>query len=258
MVKTSSNSLIYIFNYFIMTIKNVIVPDKYQFALAETSASKAFMGISAGKPLFTNSDAMRAYARFGHETFKSFTFVIFDLPKRHNLMALEGIDEVRAIYRAAIMGIDTDRLLRKAQGNYKNVTVSRYIDFSNEPQYSHNLEVLKNAYKTDGQFSFACNEFVLSFLSLPANIERAKIAGNTLEERIRICKNYALEELAMLLALPLILNGNGSVYEIYPGENNKLQERLENKEFSFCHELLLSPNKQFMEAYYGFSMGNAY
>jgi len=230
-----------------MTQGRIIVPEEYKPMIAQSSSAQGFMGLSAGKSLFTSSEAMKAYACFGHEKFRSFTFLIADLPKRYNLMALEGIDEVRATYRTAIIGLDMRRLLKKITGNYKNVTVRNWIDFSDNEDYQKNLALLNNAYQSDNGFSFECNSIVWGFLSLPKNLERSQRLGNSLEDRVKICKSYVLDEFAMLLAVPKILGED--VCEIYPGKND-LQEKLQRGEFSFCDELIINPQRKFMEAYY--------
>lgn len=232
-----------------MTKCTIKVPENYHFLLSQAQGTHGYMGLSAGKSLFMNREVMEAYTYFGCHHFKSFTFIIADLPKRFNLMALEGINEVTATYRSAVLGLDMERFMKKITDSYSRVNVTRWIDHVTDPNYLHNLDVLSQAYSSDDQFSFECNEFVWSFLSTPSNIDRARTSGNTIDQRVSLCKNYLLDELAMLIALPSTWQSTNVMYEIYPGRNN-LQEKLGRNEFSFCKDLHLNPNRKFMEAYY--------
>ena len=227
-----------------MTTK-IIVPERYGEILANSKNYVGLMGLSVGKADFENPQTMTEYARFMQERFAYSLMVVADVPKRHNIMALEGVSEVKAEQRARVAGDDMRNAIEKITRDYPNVKVARWRHFAEE-KYSHNLEVLQEAYRSDGEFMDECNCVVWKFLSQSMGNPRTN-PNISVADRVANAKNYLLEELALLVAIPFAFQL--PVCEIYPGRN-EIHERIQNREFEFCGDLNIRDDKVFMEAYY--------
>jgi hypothetical protein len=92
-------------------------------------------------------------------------------------------------------------------------------------------------------------------------MRKIKSRESNIETSLKYAKDYFLEELAMLLAIPVWLTHgqNSQVCEIYPGKN-QVQENLQanryflnratqTKSYSGWNRLILNPKRVFMEVY---------
>ncbi|MBU0461690.1 MAG: tRNA-dependent cyclodipeptide synthase, partial [Nanoarchaeota archaeon] len=181
-----------------------------------------------------------------HEQFKQSYLLIGDRPKRYNLMALEGINEEDALQRITRESECFKRFLEKLSSQYESMHV---IDWNSamDDNYIDNLRILKREYDNHKEFRAECDERVKEFLLIPANKRKLQMIGSTIEQGLEIANNYHLEELAMLLSLPISLGK--TVCEIYPGTND-VQEKLQRGAYAFCSELKKNPDRLFMEVYH--------
>ena len=222
------------------------ISNKYEKEKKESKGSSGFLGISVGKKLFNNKNVIESYAKFASEHFSDFFFLIADLPKRFNIMALENIGEEDALKKVESAGKDTEVFISKIVNEYPNLSVIRWNEFC-DSDYEYNLRVLYDAYEKDIEFRKAIENDVLEFLSIPGNQEKLRENKIGIKKALTKSVNYRIDELAILLAIPCKYE---SICEIYPGID-QLHERLQNKEFEFCEKLKLNPKRIFMEAYHG-------
>ena len=123
----------------------IMVPERYRTIRNNSKNYVALMGLSVGKQGFENHDAMVSYCDFMQNNFLYGLFVIADLPKKYNIMALDGDSEKRAEERTRIAGDNMRNALERITRDYPLIKVARWKDFMN-PSYRYNLEVLKKAY----------------------------------------------------------------------------------------------------------------
>jgi tRNA-dependent cyclodipeptide synthase len=222
------------------------IPEEYNTTEKQTRGYIGLMGLSLGKFLFNNKEVMAAYASFMADQFSESYLLIADLPKRHNIMALDQVDEEEAYRRIKIASSDMKRFLEKVVMPYSNIKINTWTDCTNEA-YENNLLILQKAYMQDKRFRATCDEGVKEFLNLPQNKMKIQDSARTLDDVLTQVARNRLEESAMLLAFPARFDGQ--VCEIYPG-TNKLQEQLQRGEFKFCRDLTIIPTRMFMAAYY--------
>jgi tRNA-dependent cyclodipeptide synthase len=220
------------------------IPEKYHGLLE--SKDVAFMGLSLGKPQFNNKKIMEEYINFLTNNFNKSFLIIGDLPKRHNILALENVREEEALQRISKTSKNMRRFLEKLSSKYSNIQIIDWTD-SSDLDYCHNLSILKREYNNNLEFQEECNNIVRKFISIPSNKDKLEVIGSNIKQGVKISSNYLLEELSMLLSLPLKLGVN--VCEIYPGKN-EVQEKLQNDEYNFCSELKKNPKRTFMEVYH--------
>ena len=222
------------------------IPQVYERVKEQVKGSVAFIGISLGKPLFYNKEVMEGYVDFLHENFAKAYLLIADTPKRHNIIALEGISEEEALQRITTTSEETKIFFEKLASKYSDVHIINWNDASDD-NYKHNLNVLTRKYHESPEFREECDERVREFLSIPSNKQKLDEIGSTLEKGVGVASKYHLEELAMLLSFPVSLGER--VCEIYPGRN-EIQEKLQREEYDFSSELRKNPNRLFMEVYH--------
>lgn len=222
------------------------IPEKYNQFINGSKNYTGLMGISAGKPAFSNRKIMKRYIDFMQEQFLESYFLIADSPKRHNIMGMEGVSEEEAMRRADITGYDTLRFMERLVIGSTGIKIKRWRDFSNHQFYTSNLDILNRSYSENNSFKEECNQLVLAFLSNQNNNPNFN-ASISREEKVSKCSKYLLEELAMLLALPAILER--PLCEIYPG-TNKVQEKLQQRQFPFANNLHMRDDRRFVEVYY--------
>jgi len=222
------------------------IPQEYTTTEKQTRECIGLMGLSLGKPLFNNKNAMTAYASFMNDNFSSSYLLIADIPKRHNIMALDQINEEEAYRRVKIASSNMKKFLEKVASPYPSIKICNWTDFTGK-DYETNLSILQKAYAQDKRFGMACDESVKAFLELPQNKMKIHNSARTFEDILTRVARYRLEELAMLLAIPKRFDG--LFCEIYPGKD-ELQEQLQRGEFKFCKDLVISQTRIFMEVYY--------
>ena len=222
------------------------IPEVYGKVREQVKGNVAFMGLSLGKPLFSNKRIMSDYIDFLHENFDESYLLIADNPKRHNIVALEGISEEEALKRISETSRNMRVFLEKLASKYLDIHVINW-DESIDENYDHNLSILTRKYHENQEFREECDEGVNEFLSIPSNKGKLEGIGSTLERGVEVASRYHLEELAMLLSLPVALGKK--VCEVYPGVN-KVQEKLQRDNYDFCSELRKNPNRLFMEVYH--------
>lgn len=218
------------------------IPERYSKILANSKCYVGLMGISIGKIDFMNPQIMMEYSRFMQEKFQFSLLIIGDLPKKYNIMALEGVSEKKAEEKTRAAGNDMLGMLEKITANFPLVKVSRWRNHMGE-RYARNLKILQESYANNDKFRASSNDLVNDFLSLPLN----RVKWKTSEPPTNIAKNYLLDELAGLLSIPFIFEL--PVCEIYPGRS-EVHERVQNREFPFCKDLHIRDDRVFMEAYY--------
>ena len=223
------------------------IPEAYERVKEQAKDSVAFMGLSLGKPLFYDRGIMGSYIGFLHENFMKSYLLIADKPKRYNIMALEGISENDVLVRISKASKDMRIFLRKLSSKYEDIYIVDWSEVADD-NYQHNLAILTLMYQQNEKFREECGERVIEFLSIPSNSKKIEQIGSTLEKALEIASRYHLEELAMLLSLPISLGEK--VCEIYPGVDS-VQEKLQSGRYDFCSKLRKNPNRLFMEVYYG-------
>ena len=211
----------------------------------ETKDSFAFMGLSLGKMLFQDKKVMEAYAKFLSDNFSEAFFFIADLPKRYNIMAIEGLSEDKALERIKKGSNNLLKFIESVSEKYPNLSVKIYRELQDE-SYRHNLEILNKTYLEDHKFRHLLRRGVVDFLSLPNNKKKIESSDNSFEKSIDIAINYRLDELAMLLSLPCNYE---EIYEIYPGVD-ELHEMLHDDKFGFCKDLKKNQRRKFLEVHY--------
>ncbi len=226
-----------------MTTK-ITVPERYKGVQAASGNYAGLMGLSVGKQQFMNPAIMEHYARFMQDRFTHSVLLVWDYPKKYNIMALDGLDEDAAEGRALMAGNQLRSNLEKVTRDFPTVKVARWRHFMT-PKYQHNLQVMRRAYEEDTEFRESCKELTLDFLSLPENKAKWKDPNNP---PIDIAKEYVLDELAGLIAAPFAFRL--PLCEIYPGRNEP-HERVQNREFEFCKDLHIKDDRVFMEVYHG-------
>ncbi len=219
------------------------IPSKYKKIREKTKGSQGFMGLSVGKKLFGNKKVIREYAEFMSKHFSESYFLIADLPKKYNIMAIEGISEQSALTKVMRAGYCMRIFLERITEDFPNVYVKNYSELQDE-NYWENLKVLKKAYMQNKEFRDLCQKDVRKFLNLSRNKE--KIECRNFERVLKIAVKYRIDELAILLSIPL---GYEKFCEICP-EEDELHEKLQRKEFDFCSKLRINPKRMFMEAKY--------
>ena len=220
------------------------IPEKYREILAEAKDGLGFMGLSVGKKIFEDKKIMRGYSRFLADTFAKSFFLVADLPKRYNIMAIENISEQEALTRVMKAGYNLRVFLEKITRDMPNVNVKNYSELQS-PAYYENLRILEKAYKLNVQFKMECDADVRNFLSIDRNKE--KLNGRNFEKALETAVKYRIDELAILLAIPC---GCNKICEVYPGKD-ALHEKLRKGKFDFCSELNIGNNRNFIGAYYG-------
>jgi tRNA-dependent cyclodipeptide synthase len=204
-----------------------------------------FMGLSLGKPLFSDKEVMQRYASFMSDHFSYSYFCIADTPKIHNIVAIDGVTEEEAMLRVSRAGESARKFLEKITAHYDNMSIVSWDEMSDHNYYS-NLKILGQAYENHGNFRRDCDEYVLGFLNLPSNIKKIKARPVGLEMVLEQAHHYLMEELAMLLSFPARFEE--AVCEIYPGRNEP-QEKLQQGMYEFCSKLVFNKNRLFMEVY---------
>jgi len=222
---------------------NIRVPERYERELAASQDYVGLMGVSVGKADFMNPAIMEQYARFMQEHFVHSVIVIADFPKKYNIMALQGVSEDTAQKRAEMAGNELRTNLERVTRDFPTVKVARWRHFMN-PDYAHNLRVMREGYSQDREFRQSCDELVMDFLNIPEN--RARWTERT-NPPLDVAKEYVLDELALLIAIPRYFRL--ATCEIYPGRN-EVHEKLQNKKFAFCDDIRLRGDRKFMEAHH--------
>ncbi len=218
------------------------VPERYQDILKRSKEYAGLMALSIGKKDFSNLTAMREYALFMQEHFAHSVFLIADLPKIHNIMALDCVSWNEAERRAKLAGDDMQRNLDKIVRQIPSVKVSRWADFQ-DIWYGHTRQVILQEFA--GDFKRRVDALTMEFLELPAN--KAKWQNRNTPP-LEVARRYVLDELCMLTAIPESFTL--PVCEIYPGRN-EVQEDLQAKKFwGLDGRLMVNSNRVFMEAYY--------
>ena len=220
------------------------IPNRYLGVEEQSKGVVGLLGLSLGKSIFYDRKAMEQYAKYLDSQFSESYLLIADLPKRHNIMALEGISEERAIERVIVASKDFRKFLDSIVSSYPRIHILNWEDATDD-NYNSNLGNLRRLYKENTLFREDCNERVNEFLSISANKRRLAVFGKTPGEVVHLASNYLLEELAMLLSLPIRLGEK--VCEIYPGIN-EIQEKLQMGEY--CLDLLKNPERMFMEVFH--------
>src|SRR3989344_6709992 len=157
------------------------VSDRYMEILRNSWNYVGLMGLSVGKVGFGDKETMKAYSEFMHERYPKSYFLIADLPKKYNIMAIEGVDENEAIRRVNIAGEDMARFITGCAKEFPEIEVKRWNDFAIHPLYLKNLALLKGNYERDKlrvelrnmthyklldtNFTQECNYLVWAFLS---------------------------------------------------------------------------------------------
>ncbi len=206
-------------------IGRIIIPPIYHDRISCLIDRHSFgcLGLSIGKKEFENDQIITAYAYYLHETFDFSLMIIADTLKRHNIMAIEGVSETEALRRASIAGNNLFRFIEKKTRRLYNVKVARWDDFMQEVPCRKDLLSLQQGYKESISFRRDCDDCVRLFLENPSNLAKINM-HSTLEKAVSIAKDYLLEELAVMSALPQLFGGSHCV-EIYPGKL-EVQHRL--------------------------------
>ncbi len=163
--------------------------------IQNASHCTGLMGLSVGKLLFQDKVAMRDYAQFLGSSFAQGIFLIADLPKRYNIMAIDEVSKETAQRRALLQGDNQQRMLQKLIQSIPNVTVTRWSDFQT-PSYRDNLSVLRAEYAKQVAFRESVDDYVASFM----RAHEGKIAGRR-AAALAVAKEYVLDELALLTSL---------------------------------------------------------
>ena len=219
---------------------------KLDFNKDEKKHSSAFMGLSLGKKLFYDKKFIKSFASFLNDNFDESFLLIADLPKKYNLIAIDGLSESEAQNKIIIASREMRIFLERTLKEFDNVKVKSYCELQDE-NYLHNLNLLKEAYKQNKEFREQIRKDVEDFIRLPINKEKILKRGFSIEEAIDISLNYRLDELAILLSIPCRFNG---IYEFYPG-HDLLHEDLQNGKYPFCKDLKTNANRDFLEVQYG-------
>lgn len=220
------------------------IPNRYLGVEKQSKGVVGLLGFSLGKSIFYDRKAMEQYAKYLGSQFSESYLLIADLPKRHNIMALEDISEERALERVIVASEDFRKFLDSIISSYPRIHILNWEEATDD-NYNFNLSNLKKLYKEHNLFREDCNQRVNEFLSISANKRRLAVSGKTPEEVAHLASNYLLEELSMLLSLPIRLGEK--VCEIYPGIN-EIQEKLQTGEY--YPNLLKNPERMFMEVYH--------
>jgi tRNA-dependent cyclodipeptide synthase len=220
----------------------VAVDDRH---IIQTKNSFAYMGLSLGKQLFENKNVMQFYSRFLSENFSESFFLIADLPKKYNIMAIEGVSEDEALKRINNTSQKYKIFLERMTEGFPNISIKHYAELQDE-NYFHNIKVLREAYLKDLKFRLQVRKDVVDFLSLPNNKKKIDSSQLSFNESVDIAINYRIDELALLLAIPCKYD---KLYEVYPGVD-PLHERLHEGKFEFCKNLKQNPRRKFLEVYH--------
>ena len=231
------------------------VPERYKGLLEAHPEFKRYkdykyyaglMALSIGKKDFSDLTAMQEYATFMKDHFVHSVLLIADLPKIHNIMALEGVSWNEAERRAKIAGDDMQRSLEKIVRSFPSVKVSRWADFQDIYYDFHRQAMVQEyAFNADPVFKNGVDALTMEFLELPANKAKWKDPNTP---PLDIAKRYVLDELAMLTAIPHSFEL--PLCEIYPGRN-ELQEAIQANQIQcLAQRLSVKPDRVFMEVYY--------
>lgn len=225
-----------------MTTK-ICIPSRYEHIEKNSKNYVGLMGLSVGKTDFETRHIMDAYCQFMQQHFLYGVLMVGDYPKKHNIMALDGVSEKKAEERTQVAGDSMRNALEKITRDYPLVKVARYKHFMTSI-YEHNLTVLQNTYASDLLFQRSANEIANEFLNIPSNLLKWK---GRKEPPVSKTKDYLLDELALLISAPFFFPL--PVCEIYPGRN-ELQEQIQKRQFPFCKDLHIKDDRVFMEAYH--------
>lgn len=163
------------------------------------------LGVSIGKPYFSNKKNMKFYTEYLKTNFDSQVILLADEPKRHNYNAISPGMSGRLIDKKIRKQVESlTGLIRKFD---KDVEILTWADARDE-NYISNLKLLREEYVQNSEFQNDINTFVCEFLE---NFEFREI-----NSAIHSCKNYVLEEVAMLNSIQCRFSE--PVVEIYPGE----------------------------------------
>jgi len=186
---------------------------------------------------------MRFYVNYLGRHFPESHILIADEPKKHNIMAIDGVSEGEAMRRVRIGSADLERAIRRQIPDEfeKYISVHNWSSFNEIGEYKHNLEVLGRAYEVGGEFRDDCDEFVRKFLACSTR----RIAGGV-ERALSIAMNYLLEELAMLNAVETQFSD--SVTEIYHGRH-EIQEKAHAGGYEEITGLILDSGRRFKEVH---------
>ncbi|MDP1694543.1 MAG: tRNA-dependent cyclodipeptide synthase [Candidatus Woesearchaeota archaeon] len=228
-----------------MRTYNLNIPEQYWKPLARATAHgyAGLFGISIGKKEFCDLDIMKEYMQFMDQTFRFSTILIADIPKRHTIMALEGIQEPVALRRALTAGNDIEHALERISRPFPHVKVARWSVFSQYLSYSDNLKIIQRSYVADTSFRKGVDSMVKAFLNIPNNKKKWQEISD--DPPVALAKEYVLEELAMLTSFSASHN---PVCEIYPGLNG-LQELLHAGQYSFSYLLNMGKDRISAEVY---------
>jgi tRNA-dependent cyclodipeptide synthase len=184
---------------------------------------------------------MRAYAEFMQEQFIHGIFIVADFPKKYNIMAFEGVSEKEAERRATIAGDGLRNGLEKITRDYPFVKVARWKHFMTS-DYEHNLQILHQEFEKCVLFHDEVNTIANAFA------ENNKHRWSSSEKpSIAILKEYVLDEVAFLLAVPCSFST--PVCEVYPCEF-PLQSKVKARAFPFSNQLQFREDSRFMGAHY--------
>ncbi len=198
--------------------KTIRISDEYRNQVKTLSEQGAvgFLGLSVGKKEFQDKELIQAYAEYLHNTFNFSLMIVADTPKRHNIRAIEGVSEREASRRVLVAGDDFLRFIEKVTRPFYRVRPTRWLYLAKETPCKDDLMLLNQGYTESTSFRDDCNEHTRSFLKQPSNLAKIE-QHSTLERSVAIAKDYLLEELALVFALPKIFRRNHCV-EIYPGK----------------------------------------
>ena len=172
--------------------------------IIQTKDSFAFMGLSLGKQLFENKNVMYFYSKFLSENFSEAFFLIADLPKKYNIMAIEGVSEEEALERIRNTSQKYKIFLERMTESFPNISIKHYADLQDE-NYFHNIEILREAYLKDLKFRHQVRRDVADFLCLPNN--KRKIDITKKERKTTFAMHNTINRMITHVFFPNLLYG---------------------------------------------------
>lgn len=196
------------------------------------------LGISLGKQHFHDTQNMKRYIEYMNTYFEQGYFLIADHPKRHNLVALEGITYPEADSRMEKQSIDYENFLRKLTDPHPDLHILSFEEYVLADAYQWNLLLLQTAFaqgdaKDPHSFrshvEMAVDQFLEQFYVHDQPLDPDRPPKDFARD---ISKEYVLEEMALLEGIQTLLPA--PLTEIYPGKA-WLQESLHHGRY---HQLV--------------------
>ncbi len=165
----------------------------------------ARLDISVGQS-YHEGEKMIALAEWTSRHFNECVVNVCDSLQRHNLEFM-GIEKGRAYKMALSAGDAWINRNQEALNMLPNLTITRWDDWRQKPEWANAVKEIENLYNTDQEFKSVVDQTAQSFW------DKKELKANSVQnDFVRASKKYILEE-----AVYALISSFDNVADIYPG-----------------------------------------